>query len=135
MGVAKYQNDGDLRTSGPGFGVTTHPQSLAEPYGWSGSQLVFVNSLSDLFHPKVPIGFVRDVFDVIRETPQHPTRPSPGERTALSAWPTGSTGPTIYGWAYPSSPGMSPKESISCALSPVPADSSRASPCSVRFQT
>ena len=48
MGVAKYQNDGDPRTSGPGFGVTTHPTSLAEPYGWSGSRLVFVNSMSDL---------------------------------------------------------------------------------------
>jgi protein gp37 len=48
MGVAKYQNDGDPRTSGPGFGVTTHPKSLAEPYGWSGSRLVFVNSMSDL---------------------------------------------------------------------------------------
>jgi protein gp37 len=32
---------------------------------------VFVNSMSDLFHAKVPVGFVRDVFNVIRETPQH----------------------------------------------------------------
>lgn len=71
MGVAKYQNDGDPRTSGPGFGVTTHRKSLAEPYGWSGSRLVFVNSMSDLFHAKVPIGFVRDIFGVIQETPQH----------------------------------------------------------------
>jgi protein gp37 len=71
MGVAKYQNDGNPATSGPGFGVTVHPGSLREPYSWSGSRLVFVNSMSDLFHAKVPIGFVRDIFDVIRETPQH----------------------------------------------------------------
>jgi protein gp37 len=71
MGSIKYQNDGDPRTSGPGFGVALHPGSLAEPYRWSRSRLVFVNSMSDLFHAKVPISFVRDIFDVIRETPQH----------------------------------------------------------------
>lgn len=71
MGVAKYQNDGDPRTSGPGFGITTHPQVLDEPYKWRGNRLVFVNSMSDLFHAKVPISFVRDVFDVMADTPQH----------------------------------------------------------------
>ena len=38
---------------------------------WAGSPLVFVNSMSDLFHARVPLAFVRDVFDVIRDTPQH----------------------------------------------------------------
>lgn len=71
MGAEKYQNDGDPRTSGPGFGVTTHPKSLIQPHRWTGSRLVFVNSMSDLFHAKVPLDFVRDVFDVIRDTPQH----------------------------------------------------------------
>ncbi len=71
MGAEKYQNDGDPRTSGPGFAVTTHPRALAQPYRWRTSKVVFVNSMSDLFHAKVPLGFVRDVFDVIRETPQH----------------------------------------------------------------
>lgn len=71
MGAEKYQNDGDPRTSGPGFEVTTHPRSLTQPYRWTGSRLVFVNSMSDLFHAKVPLHFVRDVFDVIRDTPQH----------------------------------------------------------------
>jgi len=32
---------------------------------------VFVNSMSDLFHGRVPVGFISDVFDVMRETPQH----------------------------------------------------------------
>ena len=33
--------------------------------------MVFVNSMSDLFHARVPIDFVRAIFDVIRDTPQH----------------------------------------------------------------
>ncbi len=48
MGQAKYQNDGDLRTSGPGFALTLHPDALVQPYGWRGRRLVFVNSMSDL---------------------------------------------------------------------------------------
>ena len=71
MGAAKYQNDGNPATSGPGFGVTIHPKSLSQPFRWSGSRVVFVNSMSDLFHARVPIGFIRDIFDVIRDTPQH----------------------------------------------------------------
>jgi protein gp37 len=71
MGSEKYQNDGDPRTSGPGFGVTVHPQALDEPRRWRQPRTVFVNSMSDLFHARVPVGFIRDVFDVCRETPQH----------------------------------------------------------------
>lgn len=71
MGAAKYQVDGDPRTSGPGFGLTLHPSALRQPYRWSTPRLVFVNSMSDLFHARVPIGFVRDVFAVIADTPQH----------------------------------------------------------------
>jgi protein gp37 len=71
MGAEKYQNDGDPRTSGPGFAVTIHSKSLTEPYRWSGSKVVFVNSMSDLFHARVPLDFIRQVFDVIRDTPQH----------------------------------------------------------------
>ncbi|TXL84613.1 phage Gp37/Gp68 family protein [Streptomyces sp. IB2014 016-6] len=71
MGAAKYQADGDPRTSGPGFGLTVHPSALDVPRQWKAPRMVFVNSMSDLFHAKVPIGFVRDVFQVIAETPQH----------------------------------------------------------------
>lgn len=48
MGQAKYQNDGDPRTSGPGFGLTVHTGALRQPYTWSGHRVVFVNSMSDL---------------------------------------------------------------------------------------
>lgn len=71
MGAAKYQEDGDPRTSGPGFAVTTHPGALQQPYRWRAPKVVFVNSMSDLFHVKVPLSFIRDIFDVVRETPRH----------------------------------------------------------------
>lgn len=71
MGTVKYQNDGDPRTSGPGFGLTIHPNTLKQPYGWHAPRIVFVNSMSDLFHARVPLDFVREVFQVIADTPQH----------------------------------------------------------------
>ncbi|MEC3979830.1 DUF5131 family protein [Amycolatopsis sp. H20-H5] len=71
MGAEKYQNDGDPRTSGPGFGVTLHPDTLTQPYRWHLPRVVFVNSMSDLFHAKVPLDFVRQIFEVIAATPQH----------------------------------------------------------------
>ncbi|MBN6035534.1 DUF5131 family protein [Amycolatopsis sp. 195334CR] len=71
MGTPKYQNDGDPRTSGPGFAVTVHPDTLDQPYRWRTPRVVFVNSMSDLFHAKVPLDFVRQVFDVMAGTPQH----------------------------------------------------------------
>ena len=71
MGSERYQQDGDPRTSGPGFALTLHPNALKQPYGWSGRRTVFVDSMSDLFHARVPLSFVRDVFQVIEDTPQH----------------------------------------------------------------
>ena len=71
MGQAKYQLDGDPRTSGPGFGLTVHPSVVDAPRSWRGSRVVFVNSMSDLFHEDVPLGFIQDVFAVIADTPQH----------------------------------------------------------------
>jgi protein gp37 len=44
MGAPKYQNDGDARTSGPGFGITVHPEALVLPYTWRTPRLVFVDS-------------------------------------------------------------------------------------------
>lgn len=71
MGSAKYQNDGNPRTSGPGFGLTLHPDVLTVPYTWRHPRTVFVNSMSDLFHERVPVEFIADVFNVMRDTPQH----------------------------------------------------------------
>lgn len=62
MGVEKYQNE---------FKVTIHPDTLEEPYKWKKSRVVFVNSMSDLFHEEVPISFIQDVFRVMKENPKH----------------------------------------------------------------
>lgn len=71
MGQAKYQNDGDPRTSGPGFGLTVHSDTLTEPLKWRTPRRVFVNSMSDLFHARVPREFLARVFAVMAATPQH----------------------------------------------------------------
>ncbi len=71
MGQAKYQNDGNPRTSGPGFGLTVHNSALSLPLSWPIPRMVFVNSMSDLFHDDVPLDFIRRVFSVIEKTPQH----------------------------------------------------------------
>lgn len=62
MGVEKYRN---------GFGVAVHEPSLSIPYTWRGSKIVFVNSMSDLFHPEIPLEFIQRVFAVMNDTPQH----------------------------------------------------------------
>lgn len=71
MGSPKYQQDGDPRTSGPGFGVTAHPDALSIPLRWRAPRHVFVNSMSDLFHARVPTTFIQDVFTVMAAAPQH----------------------------------------------------------------
>lgn len=71
MGQPKYQTDGDPRTSGPGFQLTLHPDTLSLPFTWNTPRVIFVNSMSDLFHEDVPLEFIRRVFDVMAATPQH----------------------------------------------------------------
>lgn len=70
-GNPKYQTDGDPRTSGPGFGITEHPTVLIKPYQRSSPTMWFVNSMSDLFHPKVSDGFIARVWHVMGECPWH----------------------------------------------------------------
>ena len=92
-GHPKYQVDGHPATSGPGFAVTTHPDTLTAPYSWRTPRRVFVNSMSDLFHARVPLGFVRDVFAVITDTPRHTyqvlteTVPASARLAAVLDWP------------------------------------------------
>jgi protein gp37 len=71
MGQAKYQNDGDPRTSGPGFGLTVHEDTLDAPLRWAKPSRVFVNSMSDLFHARVPAAFIVQVWRTMQATPQH----------------------------------------------------------------
>lgn len=68
---AKYQTDGDPRTSGPGFGIAMHPRELKAPFTWRSPRKVFVNSMSDLFHAGVSDEFLARVFATMALTPQH----------------------------------------------------------------
>jgi len=71
MGQTKYQNDGDPRTSGPGFGLTVHPDVLDLPLRWRKPRRVFVNSMSDLFHDGVPDEFIAKVFGIMALARRH----------------------------------------------------------------
>jgi protein gp37 len=54
-----------------GFKFTLHPDRLEEPKRWKQPSRIFVNSMSDLFHEKMPISFLKQVFDVMAACPQH----------------------------------------------------------------
>jgi protein gp37 len=54
-----------------GFSVALHPQMLEAPLRWRQSRLVFVNSMSDLFHDDVPVAFIRQVFATMCLARQH----------------------------------------------------------------
>jgi protein gp37 len=71
MGQAKYQRDGDPRTSGPGFRLTLHPDALDIPLRRKKPTTFFVDSMSDLFHPEVPNEFIVDVLGVMTLAPHH----------------------------------------------------------------
>ena len=62
MGNVRYRN---------GFRVTLHPDLLDLPKKWKKPRLVFVNSMSDLFHEAVPFEFIARVFETMTACPQH----------------------------------------------------------------
>lgn len=59
MGVEKYAND---------FKITEHLSSLSEPFRWKKRRIVFVNSMSDLFHKDISDEFILKVFEVMKNT-------------------------------------------------------------------
>jgi len=71
MGQAKYQADGDPRTSGPGFALTVHPDTLDEPLRRRVPTTYFVNSMSDLFHQDVPMTFIGSVWSTMARCERH----------------------------------------------------------------
>jgi protein gp37 len=62
MDNPRYQN---------GFDFTLHWDKIDEPKSWKKPRRVFVNSMSDLFHEESPEEFLREVFNVMMETPRH----------------------------------------------------------------
>lgn len=62
MGTERYAN---------GFELTMHDDLVEAPKSWRAPRVVFVNSMSDLFHDKVPLSFIQRVFATMRACPQH----------------------------------------------------------------
>ena len=62
MGQPNYAN---------GFKLTLHESVLEKPLEWKKPQIIFVNSMSDLFHKDVPVEFVLRTFDVMRRAHWH----------------------------------------------------------------
>lgn len=62
MGAPGYEN---------GFEVTLHPSRLAEPLKRKKPTIYFVNSMSDLFHTAIPDSYIKQVFGIMKNTPQH----------------------------------------------------------------
>jgi protein gp37 len=54
-----------------GFDLRLVPEKLEDPLRWKRPRRVFVNSMSDLFHEDIPLEYIRRVFDVMGQTPQH----------------------------------------------------------------
>lgn len=62
MGQPNYKN---------GFDLTVHPNTLEKPLTWKTPQMIFVNSMSDLFHTNVPIDFILRVFSIMKTASWH----------------------------------------------------------------
>ena len=62
MGKTQYRNE---------FKLTLQPEMIDRPREWKKPRIIFVNSMSDLFHEKVPLDFIKSVFEVMNECPQH----------------------------------------------------------------
>jgi protein gp37 len=100
MGQAKYQQDGDPRTSGEGFAYVEHPHALGIPRAWQRHERIFVNSMSDLFHHRATLPFVRSVFDVMAELDRHAflvltKRPKRASRFASTIYATSPYAPPL----------------------------------------
>ena len=62
MGSDRYRN---------GFNVTLHPDLLDVPRQWRQARIVFVNSMSDLFHDEIPLAYIQRVFATMQDCPHH----------------------------------------------------------------
>ncbi len=62
MGSERYRN---------GFNITLHPDLVDMPRGWRQPRVVFVNSMSDLFHDEIPLAYIQRVFATMRDCPHH----------------------------------------------------------------
>lgn len=87
--------------------IVLHPDRLELPLRWRAPKMVFVNSMSDLFHERVPFEFIDSVFEVVRRASHHTFQVLTKRPDRLLAWHwaggrTRRSRPT-HGWARPSS--------------------------------
>lgn len=54
-----------------GFDLTLRPERLDQPLRWRAPRMIFVNSMSDLFHKEIPKDFIARVFDTMEAAPWH----------------------------------------------------------------
>jgi protein gp37 len=85
MGQPKYQS--------PFTEVRCLPDLLNAPTRWRKPRLIFVNSMSDLFHPAVPDEFILRLFETIRATPDHTYQVLSKRSSRMAEFAR------IYGWA------------------------------------
>ncbi len=62
MGQIRYRH---------GFAVTLQPDLIETPLHWKSPRMIFVNSMSDLFHEDIPAAFIADCFNVMAKASQH----------------------------------------------------------------
>lgn len=138
MGQPKYQADGDPRTSGPGFAVTLHPETLDVPLRVRAPARWFVNSMSDLFHPDVPDSFIWGVLGTIYAAHQHTfqvltKRPQRMPKLMASYYTGQQWAPQRPRRIYPPLPNLWLGTSIENDRYAFRADHLRATPAAVRF--
>lgn len=73
MGQLKYAGTTRVSSGRPKWNgiVRIDEESLMLPVTWRTGRMIFVNSMSDLFHENVPLAFIERVFTTMRKTPQH----------------------------------------------------------------
>ena len=54
-----------------GFDLTLRPERLSQPLSWKKPRMIFVNSMSDLFHKQIPVEFIDRVFDTMEAAERH----------------------------------------------------------------
>src|SRR5262249_376217 len=84
MGQDRYRN---------AFELTLQPDSIEAPLKWHSPRVIFVNSMSDLFHKDVPLDYIKQCFKVMQEASQHTFqvltkgREGGGEVSGELTWP------------------------------------------------
>jgi len=81
------------------FAVTWHPERILDPFHWKKPQNVFVCSMGDLFHPRVPIEWLRPVFRVMLQAPQHSFQVLTKRPGRMAWW--AKMMPSVMGAAWP----------------------------------